>query len=446
MRRKCNLPDYQTQGPIYDVTVDMNEKENYNKENGQRRLRVVLLQPFLSHYRKPIFNLLCRQEHPNPRYSFLSDMVGTNGIKTIDFQSSEIEPQNGGLYWRKISNFWFGKVFLWQSAAIRLALDKDCDCIIFLGVMYHLSTWIGAIIARIRGKRVLMWTHGYLREEKNFKGWVREKFYKLADGLLVYGNRSRDLLLKRGFDPEQIYVVYNSLNYEQQCRIREKTTRENLKNLKKQLFVTPDLPVLIFIGRLTSQKKLAMLLKAAHTLNKIGFDLNVLFVGDGPEKYSLEQDAIRWGIIDKVVFYGPCYEEEEIGPLIMLSDICVAPGEIGLTCMHAHAYGIPVITHNKPGLQMPEWEAIKPGLTGMLFQHNDSMNLAQVIKEWLERDISSERIRADCTEIIDRYYNSIYQTRIINGAVQSIRVTDLLNKDQSYFPSSRGFGRVGDVI
>ncbi len=407
----------------------MNEKELHEKQYGKRQLCVALIQPFLSHYREPIFNLLCRQEYPNPRYSFMSDIVSNNGIKTIDFQKSEIVPQNGGLRWKKISNIWFGKIFLWQSAAIRLALDKEVDCIIFLGIMYHFSTWISAILARIRGKRVLMWTHGYLREEKGFKGWVREKFYRLANGLLIYGHCSRDLLLKRGFASEQIYVVYNSLNYEQQCRIREKTTREKLKNLKKHLFVAPDLPVLIYIGRLTPQKKLSMLLKAAHILKESGFGLNVIFVGDGPERYSLEQDAIRCGITNNVVFYGSCYDEEEIGPLIMLSDICVAPGEIGLTCMHVLAYGVPVITHDKSDLQMPEWEAIMSGVTGALFQHGDSRDLARVIKEWLERDTPREQVRANCYEIIGNYYNATYQTKTINGAVCGVSATDLLNKD-----------------
>jgi glycosyltransferase involved in cell wall biosynthesis len=423
----------------------MNEKENSEKQNGKRQLHVVLQQHFLPSYRKPIFNLLCKQEYPNPRYSFLSDTVSQNGIKTIDFQDSEIAPQNGGLHWEKTSNVWFGKIFLWQSAAIRLAFDKKIDCIIFLGTMYHLSTWISAIFARIRGKRVLMWTHGYLCEEKNFKGWVREKFYRLANGLLVYGHRSRDLLLKRGFDSEKIYVVYNSLNYEQQCRVREKTTGEKLKNLKKQLFVMPDLPVLIYIGRLTPQKKLSMLLKAAQILKKNGFDLNVIFIGDGPERYSLEQDTIRFGITNNVVFYGPCYDEEEIGPLIMLSDICVSPGEIGLTCMHVLAYGTPVITHNNSDLQMPEWEAIRPSVTGAFFQHGNSRNLAQVIKEWLEQDTPREQIRVNCYKIIDHYYNATYQAKIINCAVRGISVTDLLNKDQTCFTSNGELGRTGDI-
>jgi len=408
--------------------VDMAENKFTETKNGGMRIRVVLLQPFLSHYRKPIFHLLCRQEHPKPSYTFWSDIVGKDGIKTIDFQNSKIAPQYGGLNWQKISNIWLGKVFLWQTAAIKLALNQEVDCIIFSGTMYHLSTWISAVIARFKGKRVLMWTHGYLSEEKNAKGWLRELFYRLANGLLVYGHQSRNFLLNRGFDAEKIYVVYNSLNYKLQCRIREKTTRGQLDNLKTQLFAVPDLPVLIYIGRLTSQKKLSILLKAVYILKKTGYDLNVLLVGNGPERLLLEQDAKRYRIADNVVFYGSCYDEEEIGPLIMLSDICVAPGEIGLTCMHVMAYGVPAITHDQSDLQMPEWEAISPGVTGTLFKYDDSQDLARVTRAWLQQDIPREQVSANCYEIIGRYYNARYQTKIINGAVCGVGVSDLLSK------------------
>jgi glycosyltransferase involved in cell wall biosynthesis len=93
--------------------------------------------------------------------------------------------------------------------------------------------------------------------------------------------------------------------------------------------------------------------------------------------------------------------------------------------MHALAYGIPVITHDNPDLQMPEWEAIKPGVTGALFRYGDSRDLARIIKEWLERDTPHEQVRANCYEIIDRYYNATYQTKMITGAVHGICATDL---------------------
>ncbi|OGQ95222.1 MAG: hypothetical protein A2521_03530 [Deltaproteobacteria bacterium RIFOXYD12_FULL_57_12] len=378
-------------------------------------MRVAVVCHFLSHYRWAIFNLLCRQA--DPEYVIFADTVGRESIETIDFGRAQISPECGGLRWKRVKNIWFGRAFLWQSGVLRIALDNRIDCIVFLGTMYHFSSWVSAILARITGKRVLMWTHGYLREEKNLKGWVREQFYRLADGLLLYGNRAREILLKRGFNPTDLHVVYNSLNYDEQRRVREMTSPDLLLALREKLFAAPRLPVLIYIGRLTPQKKLLQLLQAAHLLKTEKVLVNVLLVGDGSEKNILVEAAGQYGIADHVVWYGPCYREEELGPLIMLADICIAPGEIGLTCMHALAYGTPVITHDNPDCQMPEWEAVQPGMNGDLFRQDDVPDLARAVREWLGNSRIREQVRLNCRQIIDAHYNPSSQVGIINDAV-----------------------------
>lgn len=104
----------------------------------------------------------------------------------------------------------------------------------------------------------------------------------------------------------------------------------------------------------------------------------------------------------------------------MLSDICVSLGEIGLTCVHALAYGTPIITHDNPDLQGPEWEAITLGVTGALFKYNDPKDLARVLKEWLDRKVSRGESAEACRDIIKRYYNPEYKVKVINAAVQGV--------------------------
>ena len=62
--------------------------------------------------------------------------------------------------------------------------------------------------------------------------------------------------------------------------------------------------------------------------------------------------------------YGETFDEAEISKLLNHADLCVSPGNVGLTAMHALAYGVPVATHNDFKNQMPEFEAITPGKTG----------------------------------------------------------------------------------
>lgn len=398
-------------------------------------MRVALTQHFLAHYREPIFRLLCQQISPMPEYVIFSDTKSKENIKTIQLGNFAENPKLGSLRWEKLSNIWFGKDLLWQSGVVKLALERRFDCIILLGSMYHISTWVGAIIGRLTKKRILMWTHGYLREEKNIKGWFREKFYKLADGLLLYGNRSRQFLINRKFVSDRLYVVYNSLNYEKQCAIREQMNKEYLFALKRKLFISSDVPVLIYIGRLTRSKKLPQILEAMIILKKKGIYVNLLVIGDGPELKLMKRMVCDIELSEYVVFYGECYKEEEIGPLIMLADLCVSPAKIGLTCVHSLVYGTPVVTHDNPNLQGPEWEAIRPGINGELFKYGDCKALALTIETWLKRSIDREQVRKDCHNIVERFYNPEYQIKIINTAVFGVpasKVNSLLHKQANF--------------
>lgn len=381
------------------------------------RLNVVITHHFLAHYRRTIYNALCRQRFPLPHYSFVAGTRTNIPIKTIDAKTAEIDPDRGGLRWKFIKNYWFFKIFLWQTGLMKLAVNRNVDVIIYLGVMYHLSTWVSILIAKLTGKRVLMWTHGFLREEKGIKGHIRALFYKLSDGLLLYGNRAREILVKRGFDPDKLYVVYNSLDYDLQCAVRNDLSDEVLAGYKR-VFARPRFPTLIYIGRLTSDKRVDMLIQAAYLLRSRGINVNVLILGDGPALESLKQYVDSRDMSENVYFYGACYKEEDIGAMISLSDLCVVPGDIGLTCMHSLVYGTPVITHNNPDCSGPEWEAIKPGENGDLFQYNDVDDLALVIENWLKRNRPRDEVGRACRPSIDKYYNPHYQIKIINNAVQ----------------------------
>lgn len=387
-------------------------------------VRVAIVQHFLSHYREPIFNLLSRHVLPNPQFDFFAGTSGKDKIRTIDYTRSRLRPMDGGLRWKSIHNIWIGKVVLWQIGVLRLALTRKYDCIIFLGSMYHLSTWVGAFLARLSGKRVLMWTHGYLREERSAKGWVRERFYRLANGLLLYGSRARELLIERGFEPASLYVVYNSLDYDEQRRVLGQTNAKMLDDLKRHLFTLHELPALIFVGRLTKAKKLVLLLEAVHLLMQEGLLLNIVLVGEGPDRRNLENHAHKLGIENHIAFLGALYQEEELGPLFMLADLCVAPGEVGLTCIHSLAYGTPVVTHGNPDHQGPEWEAIQPGINGSYFREGDTKDLAVTIRQWLCGGCAREQLSLNCRSIIESQYNPANQARIINMAVAGIPASD----------------------
>jgi glycosyltransferase involved in cell wall biosynthesis len=381
--------------------------------------KTAIVYQYIAHYREPIFRLLCQQTD-NAEYTLFSDRENKlDTVKTVDPRLAEIPVEQGGLRWKFVKNIDLSHHFIWQKGILSLAFGNEYNCIIFFGNAYYLSTWVGSLLAHIRKKRVLMWSHGFLRDEGGIEGWIRKQFYKLADGMLLYHNRARDIMIKKEFRPETLYLVYNSLDYDKQIQVRNTITNQCLMELRKKIFIHPELPVLLYIGRLTARRKLDYIIKSAKILYEQNIKCNVLFVGDGDEQSGLESLARELGLSNYVVFYGACYSENELGPLIRMSDLCIAPGGIGLTCMHSLVYGTPVITHDNPDEQMPEYEAIQPGVNGDFFKQNDIYSLVDILKKWLTCRKSRQEIAESCYEVIERYYNPNYQLQVIDAAVRN---------------------------
>src|SRR5690606_17770349 len=107
---------------------------------------------------------------------------------------------------------------------------------------------------------------------------------------------------------------------------------------------------------------------------------------------ALQSQIDKLKIKDQIHFYGASYEESTNYELIASSDICIAPGEIGLTAMHSLVYGVPVISHSDGNLQMPEFEAIKPDFNGALFENGNLIDLKEKIKQTINLIESKSRL------------------------------------------------------
>ena len=96
----------------------------------------------------------------------------------------------------------------------------------------------------------------------------------------------------------------------------------------------------------------------------------------------------------------------------------MAPGNIGLTAIHALMFGCPAITHNDFKWQMPEFEAIHAGATGDFFERNNVKDLADVISRWISNNVSRrEDVRLACYREIDEQWNPEFQMEVIEKAI-----------------------------
>lgn len=303
--------------------------------------------------------------------------------------------------------------YCYDKGVLSYVRRNHYDTLIVGGDAYNLTVWCLLLYCRLKGIKVIMWSHGYYGRETKIRDWLKRLFFSFADRLWVYGEYAKNLLSQKAiFDVDKIDVVYNSLDYELQLSLRKKAKKTSVY----RDYFQNDSPVLAFIGRLTYAKKLDMIITAVKILKEKNRKLNVVFIGDGEARKSLEaisQDENVW-------FYGRCFDEAKLSELIYNADLCVSPGFVGLTAMHSLMFGCPVITHDDRTRQAPEFESIISGVTGDFFVKGDIESLARTIESWFDNGLDREFVRAQCYGVMDMRYNPNVQIRIMRESLSKL--------------------------
>ncbi|MEL7424986.1 MAG: glycosyltransferase [Bacteroidota bacterium] len=357
---------------------------------------------YAPHYRRAVYR---RMQSSLPVDFFFGDRTAAE-VKKMDYALLERPVQE--LRYRRL----FGH-FNWLSGTLRL-LFRPYRAYLFTGEPYCVSTWLALLINKLRSKPTYLWSHGWYGDESAAKVRIKRLFFRLASGVFLYGNYARELMIAAGLDQNRLHVIYNSLDYEQQALLRSKLAAGTVY----QDHFPHAAPTLVFIGRLTAVKRLSLLLEALAALAAEGKTYNLVLIGSGPRESTLQQQVAELQLHSQVWFYGACYEESEIAQLLFDADLCVSPGNVGLTALHALAYGTPVITHDNFSRQMPEFEAIVPRESGDFFQEGSSESLAATLEDWFTRyPEKTETLRERCWQKIESVYHPEFQVELLRKVI-----------------------------
>ena len=169
-----------------------------------------------------------------------------------------------------------------------------------------------------------------------------------------------------------------------------------------QLQAHADPPILVFQGRLVSTKGVAVLLEAARILKEErNRTVQLLIIGDGPERETLERLTRQKGLSGEVRFAGSV-PAPQLKQLLSNATAVVAPsvaGEVfGLVVAENMLRGIPVIASDIG----PFVEVL--GTTGAMFRNQDSADLADQIVKVLDDSAGAAQLARRARERALDYY------------------------------------------
>lgn len=198
--------------------------------------------------------------------------------------------------------------------------------------------------------------------------WIRRYIYKKADATVNYASCAYDILPSYGVKREDIFVRYNT------------SDTDTLFEQRKKVLSTPPIlkicPRILHIGRLVKWKKVDLLVEAFQKISDKYPDAELVIIGDGPERETLEQQVSKLGLKDRTVFTGAIYNPLALGQYMHESSVYVLAGMGGLSINDAMCFSLPVICSVCDGT---EKDLITDGVNGYIFQEGNVDSLAYKI-------------------------------------------------------------------
>ena len=240
----------------------------------------------------------------------------------------------------------------------------------------HCHTWYthlaGCLARPVTGAKLVLTTHSLephrpwkveqLGTGYNATVWIEQTAYQNADGVVAVSQAmKRDVQELYGVSPERVRVVHNGIDPDEyQIRDEPETLR--------RLGVDPDVPIVLFVGRITRQKGILHLVRAIPHLH--GGVQVVLCAGapDTPEigaEMAALVDAVRHQTATPVVWIPEMLPKPDVIALYSAAAVFVCPSvyePFGIINLEAMACETPVVASAVGGIP----EIVVPGETGLL--------------------------------------------------------------------------------
>lgn len=280
--------------------------------------------------------------------------------------------QHGVRAWQTMDDGWLARspvLSIWRRAR-----SEGCDV---LHTHDFKSDALGLLVGKALGIPVVASAHGYPR------AIARSDIYRFLDTLVLgrcchvvcVSDGLRRELAAAGLDERRMTVVHNGIDVDEVQRLAGSVA----PTMRAELGIPAQAPCLMAVGRLSQEKGHVYLLRAAQQVMAQRPDVHVVIVGEGPLRHTLEEEARRLAIADRVAFVG----FQAAAPAYMVQcDVLINPSlseALGNVVLEAMALGKPVIGSAVGGIP----EIIVDGQTGLLVPPADSGALASALLQLL---------------------------------------------------------------
>ena len=212
--------------------------------------------------------------------------------------------------------------------------------------------------------------------------------------------------LQRALDcpTEKIDVVYNGLSVERWQNIANAREQGVGRMELREKYAASDEAIIYYVGRITYEKGLYVLLNALpKVIEAMNDKVRLVIIGTG-EAYAilLQRQAWDLGIYHKVLFTG-FMADVDLWEFQAIADCAVFPSlyePFGIVALESFAAKVPLVVSDTGGLP----EVVRDGITGSVTRVNDANSLAEGIIRILQNpEYAKSLVENAQSDLSDRF-------------------------------------------
>jgi glycosyltransferase involved in cell wall biosynthesis len=337
--------------------------------------------------------------------------IQTLVITPIDYKNTGVKgfvEKNGVIYFAAAAYPFYKQYKIGIPNPILIAKLKQFDPDVVHIHTPGSSGLLGLFYAKLYDKKVVTTFHTLLSDDAVLKRyltypWNRvlspshvwrllKVFYNRADVVVSPSVSIKKELVAHGVW-RPIKVISNGIDLSKYIKLKRKK---------------PKGLVILYIGRISAEKRLEVLLQALKLLKDRGVDFTAYFAGEGPDRQGYENWVKENNLANNIKFLGYVKESKKLQLLSSATVFCMpSVFEVqSLSVIEALASGLPVIAAGVPVMK----ELVKENC-GLLFRPNDSKDLANKL---IHSDFSKFNPKV-CGKVFDikfttQRYVEVYQS------------------------------------
>ena len=193
-----------------------------------------------------------------------------------------------------------------------------------------------------------------------------------ADEVWAVSNGTVDSLRKIGYDGE-VFIIPNGTDFK-----KGRSSETDIAELNR-IYRTEDAElVFLYCGRMMWYKNIKIILDALKIVSDNEIKYKMFFVGDGPDRPSIEEYSKNIGIYDNLIFTGAIYDREKVRTYFSRADLLLFPSTYdtsGLGVKEAAACGCAsALIKNSCAA-----EGVEDGASGILADMDNASSFAKAI-------------------------------------------------------------------